>query len=395
MSGRSSVPRREILIDAVRGVALFGILAVNIQTFSSGLMPNSLGVLDAASSMADKLCVLVLALLVQYKFYPLFCFCFGYGFAVQTRRWRAQGVNAAGRFKRRTDFMLGMGVLHGVLLWFGDILTSYAIAGKIIASHIGKGPKKLLRPLRFWLVVTLVISIPIIVLLTTDFGPSSATAVEEEKIAAAKALAIYTQGGFFEALAQRAGDYAVVTTGFLLTGAEVILFMLLGAWCAHAGVIRHASRYKAFWKRVLKFGLWIGIPFNLAFAWAAWHVAHDPWGAHSLWQSFPGGFVQVLSVAWLALLVLNADRAFIRRAISFFAPAGHYALTHYLTQSLAMFLLLCGTGLGLGAHLRQADLAALALAIYALQLLASHLLLRAGIEGPAERLWRRYICRAV
>ncbi|MBL8513560.1 MAG: DUF418 domain-containing protein [Betaproteobacteria bacterium] len=388
--------RRESLIDAVRGLALFGILAVNIQTFSSGLSRNALGILDAASSVADTLSVLFLAFFFQYKFYPLFCFCFGYGFAIQTRRWRAQGINAAARFKRRTDFMLGVGALHGVLLWFGDILTSYAFAGKIISSHIGKGPKKLLQPLRFWLLATLLVAIPVTILLTADFGMDSVVASQDTqaKLEAAKTMAVYTSGGFFEALWQRASDYLLVTVGFLLTGAEVILFMLLGAWCAHAGVLRQPQRHAAFWQKVLRFGLIAGIPFNLAFAWAAWQSAHDPWGAQSLWQSFPGGFVPMLSTAYLALLALHFHSAPVQGFIKAFAPAGRYALTHYLTQSLAMFLLLGGTGLGLGAHMKQAELVALAFALYALQWLASHWMLQAGVEGPAERLWRRYTYRA-
>ena len=76
--------QRDPLVDALRGLALFGILAVNIQCFVTGLDVPSLGILDSRSSFADHCVILLTALLLEFKFYPLFCFCFGYGFAMQT-----------------------------------------------------------------------------------------------------------------------------------------------------------------------------------------------------------------------------------------------------------------------------------------------------------------------
>ena len=77
---------RDDLIDALRGFALFGILAVNIQSFVWGLGSATLGVLYESSSVADELTVFFTALFFEYKFYPIFCFCFNYGFAMQAQR---------------------------------------------------------------------------------------------------------------------------------------------------------------------------------------------------------------------------------------------------------------------------------------------------------------------
>ncbi|MBL8519574.1 MAG: DUF418 domain-containing protein [Betaproteobacteria bacterium] len=388
-----TAPARDPLIDALRGFALFGILAVNIQTFSTGLTGASLGVLDAASSTADRFAVATTAFFLQYKFYPIFCFCFGYGFAVQTRRWRAQGRDAAQRFKRRTDFLLRLGVAHGVLLWFGDILTSYALAGKVLASHIGKGPKKLLPVLRFWLLLTLGVAIPVTILLTADLGGGSALIPDDPSTSRqvqAQTIATYTQGSTLDALGQRVGDYLTVTVGFLLTGAEIIFIMLVGAWCAHAGVLRQAGRHAAFWRKVLKVSLAVGLPLNAWFALAHWQHAHEPWVARSLWQAFPDGLVSVLAAALVAGLALQRGGRAVQGFVAVFAPAGRYALTHYVGQSLAMFLMLGGSGLGWGATLRQAELLSIALAVFLVQLLASHVMVQRGIEGPLEAWWRRH-----
>ena len=97
---------RAPLIDALRGFALFGILVVNIQSVVWGLSGPSLGTLAADSALTDVASVFFTALLAEYKFYPLFCFCFGYGFAVLARRWRARGEDMRVRFSRRLNFML-------------------------------------------------------------------------------------------------------------------------------------------------------------------------------------------------------------------------------------------------------------------------------------------------
>lgn len=383
----SSGAPREPLIDTLRGLALFGILAVNIQAYSYGLHGISLGILNEASSWADHATVIGIALFLQYKAYPLFCFCFGYGFALQTRRWRAQGVNASNRFARRTNFLLGLGAVHGVLLWFGDVLTSYGIAGKVIAAHIGKGPRRLLDPLRFWTVAWLIFSIPVVIALAWTTGDVAGESLKADTM---ESFRVYTQAGFWEALSYRAGDFVVYTTGFFLIGAELVLIMLLGAWCALTGVLRSPERHKLFWRSVLKAGIFIGIPVNACFALFAWQDAAHPWDSRGVLQALPDGFAATGAAMIISGLALARRSLIVRVLITILAPAGRYALTHYVTQSVLMFVLLSGSGLGWGASLKQAHLLGLASCIFVMQVLISHVALKAGFEGPLERWWRRY-----
>jgi uncharacterized protein len=377
---------REQLVDALRGFALFGVLAANIQSYVMGVNGAGLGLLDAASSRADHLTVALLGLLVQYKFYPIFCFCFGYGFAVQTRRWRTQGVNAQHRFARRTDFMLGLGFLHGVFVWFGDILTSYGLAGKVLANHIGKGPKKLLPVLRVWFLLALIVAVPVtavLVWMITGDADSSRADID-------KAIALYSSANYASTLLPRFQDYLTVTIGFVMTGAEAILLMLLGAWCAHTGVLRTPQRHAPFWQRVLTWSLLMGIPANIAFAFGGYAGAAG-WRTSGFdWTLFCHGFAVSLSGAYVAALALCAHHPFIRRCVALFAPMGRFALTHYLSQSLVMLFLLGGIGLGLGARLRQAELLLITMSVFALQCAVSHYWSRHHVSGPLESLWRRY-----
>ncbi len=381
---------RDDLIDALRGIALFGILAVNIQSYLLGLNASSLGVLSAASNLADHLTVVFTALLLHYKFYPIFCFCFGYGFAMQTRRWLARGANARQHFARRTNFMLGMGVLHGVFLWFGDILTTYALAGKVLARYIGKGPRQLLQALKWWSLVFLLVAVPATVAFTTAASADSAADAANMARDAKEAFETYSRGTYLDALCRRAGEYAVVTMGFVLILPGIMVIALMGALCAQLGLLRQRRRYRAFWWRALGWGLVVGLPVNAWHAWGMWNLAGDPWRHATLLEAFPADFAPVLSVAYVAAAVLAADTAIGSRVLSWLAPAGRLSLSNYVGQSVLMGVLLSGFGLGLGATLTQSRLLQAAVVIYLLLLLTSHAMLRLGMRSPLEEAWRHY-----
>lgn len=388
------MPRDE-LIDALRGFALFGILAVNIQCFVTGLGAPSLGILDAHSSLADHCTVLLSALLLEFKFYPLFCFCFGYGFAVQTRRWVARGEPAGPRFGRRMNAMLLMGMLHGGLLWFGDILARYAIAGYLLRRYTGNGPRRLLDAAKFWFIAALVL----MVFFVAVTAAGSSTEVSADALASQQSLqaegvrvfAAYSQGSYLDATIQRANDFVVVTLGFILLVPQIMLIFLLGALAAQLGLLRNSGRHRQFWERMLRLGLWVGIPVNVVYAMQQWQASQHPWTtSNSVTTMMAGDLAPILSVAFIAAFALYGGDGLGKRLVQLLAPAGRLALTLYVSQSVAMALLLNGFGFGLGATSSPSELFAIATGIYALQIAASHAMQRLGIAGPLELLWRRY-----
>jgi uncharacterized protein len=388
---------RNEVIDALRGIALFGILAVNIQAYLFGIGSSPLGTLDENSSVADHLAVLLTGFFLHYKFYPIFCFCFGYGFAVQTRRWLAGGLDAQRLFARRTEYLLGMGIIHGAFLWFGDILTSYALAGKVLARHIGKGPRRLIPILKFWLVMFLIAAIPLTILMSPELlpGPEPLDTAGRHGLSAEarQAFDAYAKGTYLDALAQRCGEYVMVTLGFVLILPEIMVIFLVGAITAQLGLVRRRAQFRARWRRLLHWALIVGVPINLWHAWALWNGAHSPSRPASLLEALPADFAPLLAVAYVAFAVLAADTAWGRRVIGLFAPAGRLALSNYVLQSILMAALLSGFGLGLGADLKQAALLQTAMLIYLLQLLASHLMTLYSIAGPLESGWRRHTYR--
>lgn len=384
------------IIDALRGIALLGILAVNIQSAAWSLGGPTLGQFDEMTTTLDRVALLFTAFFLEFKFYPIFCFCFGYGFAVQTRKWIARGQDAGALFSRRLTFMLLLGIFHGIFLWFGDILARYAITGFILRYSVRKGPRALLRAIIIWafiaFVATLMLSSLISVATSSpdEIATMNATAMKE--VVAAKT--VYTTGNYIDITRQRATDFFAITSSFFYILPQVMLLFLLGALASQMGWLKvpvnAPDKHHALLKRIFLFTLAVGLPINIVYTMKSWAMAHAFTIETSLFDLFISTLVPIFAFAYVAGFALIADTRPGKTLIALFAPAGKIALTNYVFQSMAMSFLLYGYGFGLGARLRQGELLILAIAIFTLQLALSHWYLRSYRQGPLEWIWRRW-----
>lgn len=386
--------QRDRLIDTLRGIALFGILVVNIQSFGSGLSGPPIGILDGGSSLADHLTVILTAMLFEYKFYPIFSFCFGYGFAAQTRRWRVSRAPVHRRFTRRMNAMFAMGIFHGIFIWFGDILSRYAIVGYILRNHAGKGPRHLRAAACFWFKVTVAVTLlTVLPLAFADLVAAPVSLAEEQTLRnqRAQSMEAYTIAGYVDATSQRIKDYALITAGFVVLIPQLMFLFLLGALAEQLGLLRQLGRYRQFWRRMLWIGLAWGIPINLAYAVLQWQYAMNPWQqTYSALGALLGTVAPLICLSYVAALALRVGMHDGDRVQRIFEPAGRYALTLYIGESLLMMLLLGGVGMGLGATASPAQFFLFAIAIYLALLLTAHLMQGSGWSGPLETIWRRY-----
>ena len=321
------MPRDE-LVDALRGFALFGILAVNIQCFVTGLAAPSLGILDAQSSRADHVIVWLTAFLLEFKFYPIFSFCFGYGFAVQMRRWAAAGVPLKERFGRRMNAMLFMGLAHGTLLWFGDILTRYAFTGYILRHYAGCGPRKLLAAAKIWLAIAVGLLMLFAMLLT--MGGSTETTAEIEtgkrivREDAAQVIAAYSTSNYLGATIQRISDYKTVTLTFIAVIPHFMTIFLFGALAAQLGLLRHPQRHRTFWKKMWWLGMVVGVPVNLLHASYQLQASQNPWiPTNSVIAMAAGEMAPIMAVAIVACFALYGGRSVGRLVVSLLAGRTH------------------------------------------------------------------------
>jgi uncharacterized protein len=340
--------------------------------------------------------VFAVALLAEQKFYPIFAFLFGAGFALQARslrrRLRDQGqVHAALRYRFR--WLLGCGVLHGLLLWAGDILTVYGAAGFLLLRLFDARLRRVRASLRNWCLIWLTVLAASVALSLPSSGQDADDARQEQAIAyiedAQETRAIYTDGTAGDIAAQRLPDYLAVTSGSLLLVPHLMVLFLLGICSVRLGWLTAPQRHVLLWRRVRNTGLLTGVPLNLAWAVAAATEAANPlaapaWGELAYALLPLGG--SLLAAAYVAALLL-ARGAPMRRASAWLAPVGRMSLTNYLMQSLLGVWLLQGTALG--AQAAPAGLMLIALAIMLLQSLASRWWLSRHAQGPMEWLAAR------
>lgn len=388
--------RRIELIDALRAFALFGILQVNIQSFAWG-SGNPLGQFLQPPSALDAAVYLLVATFVSGKFIAIFGFLFGAGFALQTRARRTPQPGTQATYRRRLVFLFSVGIAHGVLLYFGDILTFYAVCGLLLSAFYsdagpsGTRPAALARGARRWWIAYVIVILAVTGVfevlrwLSMPFEGDSSRVPEE----ALQRLATYTTAGYWEQLPARLTDFFHVLISLAILGIPLVMGLFtLGALAGRQGWLEFPGRHRRVWR----VATWLGVAALPVAAWGAWinlHTVVEQPGDPTMISDALMSFGIPVAGLYVALLVRYRDRAPLRRAIAWLAPAGRMPLTNYLMQSVLMGALLSGWGLGLGAELAHAQLAAVALAIVFVQIVASRWWIARFAQGPVEWLWRR------
>ena len=379
------------VVDALRAFALAGILQVNIQSFAWGA-GDPLGFFLEPPGLADTVVHLLVGTFVSTKFLSIFAFLFGFGFALQWRSLRGRLAAAEARvlYRRRLLFLLALGLAHGVLLYFGEILAAYALIGFLLLRCGQERPAALVAAARRWwlgFALLTLLSTAVLEWLRRAFPPDDDPA--QVPAWALERLAVYTQGSYLEQIGPRLADYqSILGTIGLLGVPQIMGLFLLGVIAGRLGWLARPQRHPRLWQTAT----WIGIaalPFAFAGAWLNFVTMRDsPGNPASIGYALQsvGALVACL---YVALFVRLQRRQAMRRLIAWLAPAGRMPLTNYIAQSIAMGLLLSGWGLGLGASLSRAELAALALAIVAVQIAVSRAWVGRFGQGPLEALWRR------
>lgn len=377
--------QRHDVLDCLRGIALFGVLLVNLRDFSLyGLLPAAAR--DAlATASWDRALDVVMAVLVDVKAATLFSLLFGVGFALQMQRAESGGEDATRRYVRRLLLLLAIGIAHAWLLWWGDILRYYAVLGLLLVP-LGRGDPRRLA------LLGLVVALFGPPLLRPWIAPLLADVVPAGQAAAA-AFAAFS-GGEAAAMLGANLDYDL---RMRVANWSLVCFvlgrLLLGAALGFAGVLQQPQRHLHFWRRLACWLLPAGLLLS-AFALLRDHgiAFADGWwrtpAARSVSSVLRSAASLSLALSYMALVVLLFQRPRWRGLLQWFAPVGRMALTNYLGQSVLGIALFYGVGLGLGPRLGLVGILAAAVLIFVLQGWASRCWLRHFRFGPAEWLWR-------
>lgn len=387
--GSAPDAQRVDAVDALRGFALLGVLLTNIPLFS-GPMSGIFWPAQKWPAWHDRAAEWFIRFAGEGKFYTLFSLLFGLSFAIQMIRAQATGRPFVVMYVRRLLILLAIGLAHLFLLWSGDILTTYALVGFLLLLFRNARPRMLLSAAAATLVGMLVLVAAGILLIETT--PALHAAVQEHPADVlremAQEAAAYQDGSYLTALRQRIADLDALAALTVFVAPIAFAMFLLGLFAGRTGMFRGRPADRAPLKRVLVFGLAIGIPGNLLYA-ALYAAGRDyvGWGAATMLM------VQVasapaLALAYAAAVLLAWNTRCGRAALAPLTPVGRMALTSYLLQSLVCTTLFYGYGLGWYGEVGPAAGVGLTLLIYAGQVLLSSWWMSRHAYGPVEWLWR-------
>ncbi len=366
MSGNTSaVPNiqptsdRLLVLDVLRGFALFGVLLVNMVDFSSSaLMPGySAPQWDTLNQIID----VGVYLLAVTKFYLLFSFLFGVGFALQMGRMQERGRAFVPFYLRRLAVLLVIGLLHSIFIWRGDILMVYALMGVILLFVRNLSNRVLIGTA--------------VVILIASFVLAGMVISEGDPVIGRQAAEIYQHGDYLDILAHRLtepGDAAFVIGQV----PSVLVMFLLGLIIGRSGILQQPDVYRPFLRRWMFPSLLIGLVFNVAFV-IGWREHNSSLAAVGMHIGAPA-----LSFFYASVILLNFERL---RAL---APVGQMALTNYLTHSIVCTTIFYGYGFGLYDQVTPLGQLALVVLIYGTQIIFSGWWMRRFRFGPMEWVWR-------
>lgn len=380
---------RLFCLDAVRGFAVLGILAVNAMTFAFPYVVPMNPTLQPGGLEADGvLAWQVMSAFFQDKMRTLFSMLFGVSiFLIGGERSDAP----RGKLLRRRLFWLALfGLLHGLAFWYGDILLLYAWTGLFVMLARSWSARRLLV---VGVLIKLACSLVYVGMFASlRFAPPEIlqrTMADSGWDAAAEVQAAIERFG--------QGDAVSVTLAAAQTWLGVGPMMLIVYVPATASLMLIGmGLFKAGWLSGRAPGWVYGLFLALGAAalWLIWReaaaTAAGGFGFLDVMTHPANSFLAPLaSLGYAAALILLA-RLGLRRLLWPLAAAGRMAFTNYLGQTLIMTTLFYGgRGLGLYGTLGWPEMWGVVLAVWALQLMWSPLWLSRFQMGPMEWVWRR------
>lgn len=382
-TARTSIDRLP-LIDALRGFALAGVLLVNLGGFSLYYFMDDAGRAALPSAGFDAWARLAVQILVQDKALTLFSLLFGLGIAMQVERAEAAGAGMK-PVVRRLLVLLGIGLIHAHLFWWGDILTIYAaMAFALLCVRRLSDAALLIGALLLgllWFVLA-----PVVNAVMPDDFPEQAQVY-------AHTFDVFRHAGIADTLRQNIAVTHWMWWEMWSVFPFVLARFMLGYWAGRKRLLQDPASHRGLLRGILIVGGLIGISSVVAIEWiesmrlteSLLHGSRlDEFGLRLLRRIGPLG-MGVAYAAGFALLFLRPEW---RRWLRLLAPAGRMALSNYLMQTLVCIWLFYGIGLGIGPSGGFVARLSVWAMLFGLQMAFSAWWLARFRLGPMEWVWR-------
>ncbi|WP_440764881.1 DUF418 domain-containing protein [Natronorubrum sp. DTA7] len=383
-NGPMSPSERVVALDALRGVALLGILVINIRVFSMPEVVLSNPTAYGDLSGGNYWVWFVGHVFVEGKFITLFTFLFGAGVVLFTRSVEKRGRSSLGLHVRRFGWLVVFGLGHAYLLWYGDILVAYGVCAFGVVVLRDHPP----RPLARLGVVLLLIPSAIEVLAGLALDPTVIASTWRPPETALQAEVETYRSGWLTQMEHRApAAFQRQTSGFLgYTVFRVSGSMLLGMALFRWGVLTN-DRPSQFYRRLIGIGAISGLSLVLA---GVWYIQASDWsaGAALFWRQFNYWGSLPLAGAYVGAVMLYCRWRPESATVLALAAVGRTAFSNYLLQTVLATSIFYGHGLGLFGQVTRVQALGIVVAIWAVQIPLSVLWLRYFRFGPIEWLWR-------
>lgn len=386
--GPTPAAERLEVLDVLRGLALYGVLLANTVVWFSGRAFMQRGPQSPRPGILDQTFMVLFNVLVDGKAMTLLTFLFGLGFSLQLQRAQAAGRSGVTTHLRRLAAMTLIGVCHVLLLWWGDILWGYAIAGVgLLLFRRMKGRQVLFWALALAVLPQFLATIPAV---AKTLKPVMPTPPDFDAFRAQVLAAITGHDRRALTVMQVKQAYYHVGSFWLPYFPSLLGRFLFGYFAGMSRLFERTEARLPFFRKLAAWGFGLGLLGAAIIPICRLLLGKGPPpDSLRLIVTIPSELgTMLLTCGYAAAVVLLLHRPAARRLLRLVAPVGRMALTTYLMQSLLCTFLFYGWGLGLCPRVQAARVLPLTLGVFTLQILFARAWLARFRFGPMEWLWR-------
>ncbi len=382
-SKREPTPPSEriVSIDVLRGFALLGILLINVWVFAMPEVTLSNPTVYGDFSGANYAAWLGSHVLAEGKMISIFTLLFGAGVLLFTEN---KPGDATGLFQRRNAWLLVIGLAHAYLLWYGDILVTYALCGFAVV-YIREWPAR--TQIGVGIALLAIISVSELAV-AVSVGEDAIRAQWEPTAAAIQSEVETYRSGWLAQMDHRVPtSFRRQTSGFIGYSAwRVGGLMSIGTGLYKSGVLTNERSAQEYRRLALASGT-AGFAMVLA---GVWYITAADWGAGAAlyFRQFNHWGSLLVALCYVAGVMLFCRRWGDGPVAGAFAAVGRTALSNYLLQTVLATSIFYGHGLGLFGSVSRVEMLGVVVAIWAVQVPLSVVWLRYFRFGPIEWLWR-------
>lgn len=367
--------QRIFSIDALRGFSLLGILLMNILTFA---YPYQIINPFEFFQHQDGAWFKISSLFIIASFYPIFAFLFGYGLSIMYQNSLDKRLNYYPMITRRLLFLLLLGIIHGVFIFYGDILSTYALLGLIAIIFVRLKPQYTLIALSIGIgIFVLLYLLPMILLKDVTQIESFVGLQELERV-----NNILSSADYVSIIGFNLKYFGMNIANAILVGPFSILpIMLFGIYAHQINWFNKIKQYKNLYMVIGVVVLILGLAIKMI------QIVLEGSVTSQLMSQMIGG--PIVALSYIMFFVILCEDQTVRKILTPLQSIGKLSLTTYIMQSIICIIIFYGVGLNYYGKLPVLTIYIIGIVIYCVQLIVSYLYLLRFKQGPLEKLWRK------